>query len=262
MIYIQNEIPEKVGYLIPIGDLHFGDRAFKKRSLDKLKGYVSWVKKKKNSRVVLGGDMFNVATRVSKTTPWSQRMSLDEELEEVIKILKPVKTQIIGAIEGNHEERLLDYVNYSPTITLCKELDTKYMGFSGVVVFRVNKYNPREPKRGEYQENYKVYFHHTTGGGGTAGAGINRIEKLKNIVEGCDAYCGFHNHGIGAKPQEVFFPNMRNKTLDKRRYWLVSCGSYLEYADSYAEKGMLTPQKLGSPRIRFDGCKHDLHISL
>jgi hypothetical protein len=46
--------------------------------------------------------------------------------------------------------------------------------------------------------------------------------------------------------------------------WFVDCGSYLEWSNSYAEKGMLAPAKLGSPRIRFDGKEynHDVHVSL
>jgi len=38
MIYIENQIPEKVGYVIPMGDLHFSDKAFQNLSYKKLLG--------------------------------------------------------------------------------------------------------------------------------------------------------------------------------------------------------------------------------
>jgi len=49
-----------------------------------------------------------------------------------------------------------------------------------------------------------------------------------------------------------------------RKVHYVSCGSYLDYANSYAEDGMMSPGKLGSPRIRFNGLRdrHDVHISI
>lgn len=265
MIYIQSEISESVGYIIPIADLHFGDRAFKKESLEKLRGYIKWVSERKNARVVLGGDIFNVATRNSKTSPFEQ---VEGEYDSVIKLFKPIASQIVGAIEGNHEWRLIDFANYSITNAMCKELKIKYMGISGIVEFRVGKKpavkTGRDKGKINWQQYYYGYFNHTTGGGSLAGGGLNRVEKLRSIAEGCDFYCGFHNHGMFVKPQETFYPNMHSKIADKRRYWLIGCGSYLDYNDSYAEKGMLTPQKLGSPRIRLSGLKrhHDVHCSL
>lgn len=259
MVYLENCIPEKVGYLIPVGDLHFGDESFKEESLNKLKGYIKWISDNPSSRVVIGGDLFNVATRVSLTSPFEQKKN---EFNEVVKLFEPIKKQIVGAIDGNHEQRLIDFANFSLMNEFCVRLGIPYMGISGVVVFRVCKHFRSEPKRGEYRENYKIYFHHTTGGGVLAGGGLNRVEKLKGIVEGCDAYCGFHNHKTFAQPQECYTPSLNSKRMELRRYWLIGCGGYLEYDGSYAEKKMLTPVKLGSPRIRMDGMRHDLHVSL
>ena len=259
MIYLESSIPEKVGYVIPIGDLHFGDESFKEESLSKLKGYIKWVKENANSRVVIGGDLFNMATRISVTSPFEQKKN---EFNQVIKLFEPIKSQIVGAIDGNHEQRLIDFANFSLMNEFCVRLNIPYMGISGVVVFKVNEQERKDVKRGAFRENYRIYFHHTTGGGSLAGGGLNRVEKLKGIVEGCDAYCGFHNHKTFAQPQECYFPNMQAMKMELRRYWLVGCGGYLQYDGSYAEKKMLNPVKLGSPRIRLDGNKHDLHISL
>lgn len=265
MIYLQCEIPDKTGYIIPIGDLHFGDKAFKEVSRKKLNGYIDWLKENKNARVVLGGDIFNVATRQSKTSPFEQA---DDEFEKVVAMFAPISKQIVGAIDGNHEFRLIDFANFSIMNTFCQRLGIPYMGISGIIEFRVGKKLAIRtgPEKGRecWQQYYYGYFHHTTGGGSLAGGGLNRVEKLRGIAEGCDFYCGFHNHGIFAKPQEVFYPNMHSKEVGRRRYWLIGCGSYLEYEGSYAERGMLTPQKLGSPRIRLSGLKrhHEVHCSL
>lgn len=265
MIYLQVEIPEPVGYIIPISDLHFGDKAFKDISKKKLQGYIKWVKENKNARVVLMGDLFNVSTRDSKTSPFEQT---DNEFDKVVALFEPIKSQIVGAIDGNHENRLIDFANFSIMNTFCQRLSVPYMGISGIIEFRVGKKPPVKsgPDKGKpcWQQYYYGYFHHSTGGGSLAGGGLNRAEKLRNIVEGVDFYCVGHNHGIFAKPQEVFYPQTHSKEVGKRRYWLIGCGSYLQYEGSYAERGMLTPQKLGSPRIRLSGLKrhHDVHCSL
>ncbi len=257
MIYIENHIPEKYGYVLPIGDLHFGDEAFKERSFKKLTGYIKWVKEHPNARVVFGGDLFNVATRISVTSPFEQRKG---EFEKVIKLFEPIKTQIAGAIDGNHEFRLIDFANFSLMNEFCVRLGIPYMGISGVINFKVHK--KRSLSGGQWQQNYYIYFHHTTGGGGTAGGKLNRAEKLRYLVENCDAYCGFHGHSLTATPKEIWYPNPDSKKVELRRYWLICCGGYLSWDGSYAERGMLPPEKLGSPRLRLDGLKHDLHVNL
>lgn len=258
MIYLENEIPQNVGYVIPIGDLHYGDVAFKSKSLEKVRGYIDWIKERPEARVVLGGDLFNVATRDSITSPFEQKK---DEFSKVIELFRPIKSQIAGAIDGNHEWRLIDFANFSLINEFCGILGVPYMGTAGVIVFKVGK-RPRKTNGGMWDQYYKIFFHHTTGGGSLAGGGLNRVEKLKGIVEGCDAYCGFHNHGTFAKPQECYIPLIKSKKMELKRYWLIGCGGYLEYNDSYAERKMLTPQKLGSPRLRLDSSKHDLHVSL
>lgn len=260
MIYLENQIPEKVGYVLPIGDLHFSDKAFQDLSYKKLLGYRDWVLENPNSRVVLGGDMFNVATRGSITSPFGQRMSVNEEMTEIVEILTPIKKQIAGAIEGNHEFRGIDFLDLSLTETLCGKLDIPYMGISGVINFKVGK--KRSLTGGQWTQNYYIYFHHTLGGGNTIGGGLNRVEKLGNIMEGVDCYCGFHNHKLSMAKSIIYKPNPDSKRVDERVVSHLTCGGYLEYTNSYAEKGMLRPTKLGSPRIRLDGKKHDLHINI
>jgi hypothetical protein len=260
MKYLTCEIPEDCGYVIPIGDLHFADPSFKKESYDKLRGYIQWVKDNKNSRVVLGGDLFNVATRESKTSPFNQRMTCNDELNEICSLLEPIKEHIVGAIEGNHEARLIDFSSFTPTITLCAKLGIEYMGWSGVINFKVFK--KRSISGGKWCQNYYIYFHHTSGGGSTIGGGLNRVEKLGNIIEGVDCYCGFHSHKLSASKSIIYRPNPDSRKVEERVVNHLTCGGYLQYEDSYAEKGMLRPLKLGSPRIRLDGKKKDLHISI
>ena len=256
MKYLEIEIPEKVAYLIPIGDLHYGDKNFKKNGLEKLKGYLDWVKDNPNARIFLNGDIYNVASRISKTNPLESDVS---EFTEVTELFKPYASQIIGATDGNHESRIFDMFGFSPTQSLCKDLNIPYCGYSAMIRVKVGKRRDKDTNR--FLENYYMYFHHTTGGGGTIGGKLNRVIKLRDIVEGVDVYCGSHNHQLAVAPQDVFYPSAQGG-IKKRRIWYVDCGSYLGWDGSYAEKGMMPPTKLGSPRIRLDSSSHDIHVSL
>lgn len=257
MKYLEVEVPESVAYVIPIGDLHLGDSAFKGEGERKLRGYLEWVKERPNARIFLNGDIFNVASRISKTDPFSTDTS---EYLKAIDIFEPYKDQIIGATDGNHEARMMDMFGFSPTEIMCRELKIPYCKWSAVVKLKVGKRSDKNAGR-RFRENYFLYFHHTTGGGGTVGSKLNRVVKLRDIVEGCDVYFGSHNHQLAVAPQDVYVPSHQAGLL-KRRIWYVDCGSYLEWDGSYAEKGMLAPTKLGSPRVRFDGNKHDVHVSI
>jgi hypothetical protein len=235
------------GYLVPIGDIHLGSTAFGARGRKLLMGYLDWVKAHDNSRIVLMGDLFDVATRTSATPPSESSSS---EYMHAIGLFEPYKKQIVGSLLGNHCARLKNFSGYDPMEQFCRTLDIPYWGYSAVCRFDVQK------------ESYYGYFHHSTGGGGTLGGALNRAVKLQDIVQGVDFYCIGHNHNLVNGARTVYAPNKFGTALEERRLWYIDCGSYLDYPESYAEQMMLTPGKLGSPRIRFSGSKHDVHVSM
>lgn len=258
MKLINVDIPDDHAYIVPIGDIHFGDPAFRKEGLAKLQGYLDWVKERPNARVLLNGDVFNVGSRSSATSPFNTD---PQEYENAIAFFAPYASQIILAIDGNHEIRMLDEFGYSPLSLFCRALHIPYCQYSAVVRLRVGK-RP-EGSGNRYYQQYYIYCHHTTGGGTTIGGKLNRVVKLRDIIEGVDVFCGSHNHQLAAAPQDVYYPSHQGG-VRKRRVWYVDCGSFLSWEGSYAEQKMMSPTKLGSPRIRFSGKPkhHDVHVSI
>jgi len=256
-------IKDKFAYLIPIGDIHLGDSSFSDEAETKLRGYIKWIRSKSNARVILMGDVFNVATRTSVTSPF-QKLSLKEEMECALEIFKPIKDKIIGAIDGNHEQRATDFLNYSPLIPFCHILGTKYFQYSAVFKFGVgvtNKGTTGKPRTAP-KVMYLIFAHHTTGGGSTVGGRINRVDKLRQILINADIYLGAHNHALINAPVEGFICDKMSGNITRHRQHIIDCGSYLDWQGSYAEMKMYPPQKLGSPRIRLDGSRKDVHVSL
>ena len=234
------EIKEDHGYIIPISDLHYGDKAFTKNSLKILKGNLEWVKERPNARIVLVGDIFNGATRDSKTTPFEQPAS---EFQEVVELFKPYADKIVTAIDGNHEARLEDFANFSMMNAFCMQLGIPYSNKSVAINFKINLRS--DGKR--FREQYVGYFHHTTGGGKTMGSKLNRVETMTTLLSNADFYVGGHHHGLMASPIITKEFNVRTNKVEDRRQLLVGSGGYLEWDGSYAEAMMLRPLKIGSP---------------
>lgn len=264
MRYISATVKDTHAYLLPIGDIHLGDKAFGKVGRAKLKGYLEWVARTPNARIFLMGDIFNVAGRGTKTSPFESSAS---EYEEAHEWFNPVCKQILGVIDGNHEARMLDMFGYSPLQAFCARLEVPYCGWSAVLELKVGKNRTNA---------YYCYMHHTTGGGGSLGGALNRSVKLQDIVQGIDVFCGGHNHQLACGVKSVYRPDPDGQRMQLRKVTFVDCGSYLDWDESYAEKGGYPPGKLGSPRLRFQGYKdakrgsrpdchdltHDVHVSL
>jgi hypothetical protein len=246
-------------YVLPISDAHIGDKSFHPEGYKKLKENIDWVKKEKYVRVFLSGDILNVATRGSKTSPFEQNMDLKEQVEFAVKMFEPIKDRIDGAIDGNHELRIMDMCGYSPTVALCHELGVKYYEHSAVICYTVGKGGVKG--RGN-RISYSIYYHHTTGGGGTPGGKMNRVDKLRQLVCNCDIYCGSHNHQLGVIPVTTRSVDTSHGTIQTLRQMLVDTGSYMGWEGGYAEAKMMPPGKIGSPRIRMSGVRHDVHVSV
>jgi len=259
------EINSDEVFLLVIGDLHMGDKAFGKESRRKIDGYIKWVKDTPNARVILNGDLLNTATRESKSSPFEQDMDLQEQIQKVADLLMPIKDKIIGAVMGNHERRIFDFAGFDPTVSLLSFLGIKvqdvYCKYCGLLKIKVGS-----RKHGNKLINrtaYTIVFHHTTGGGKLIGSKLNRVDQMRqSTVSNADVYIGSHNHSLSTAQTAVMEYNPYSETVEKRQQTLVSAGGYLEWSNSYAEAMQLSPMELGSPIIKLSGTKKEVVVTL
>lgn len=250
------DIPGDHGYLVPIGDLHRGDRHLSSRGLAKLKGYCDWVMTKPNAYIFLMGDLLNVASRSSKTNPFE---SDSDEYAKTTELFRPYKSRIIGCVTGNHEQRMYKDFGFNPLQPFCSELGITYCGYSAAIRLRVGK---RADRKNEYQQTYWGFAHHGSGGGGSLGAALNKKMKLQEIVHGMDFYMAGHDHQLVVGTRNILLPK-RDK-IEHQRVHYIDTGSFLDWDGSYAEEAGMAISKQGSPRIRLGGLrgKHDIHVSI
>ena len=209
-------------------------------------GYIKHIQSNPNAYCFLMGDLINCANIGSKSSVFKQDMDLNDQIKECVKLLNPIKHKILGAITGNHEQRLEHYTGYNTTISICDKLGIHYFGYSGLVIFRLGCHSGKgKNPRG----SFTGYFHHTTGGGGTIGGKINRPSKLREVVTNCDFYCGAHNHLLSCAHTIIKKVNETTEVIEDLRQMVVTTGGYLQFDNSYVEEKMLPPLKIGSPRI-------------
>jgi hypothetical protein len=256
MQLVSLDIPQDHGYLIPIGDIHRGDRHLSSKGLTKLKGYCDWVMSKPNAYIFLMGDLLNVASRSSKTNPFE---SDSDEYAKTTELFRPYASRIIGCITGNHEQRMHKEFGYNPLQPFCRELGITYCGFSSAIRLRVGK---RRDRKNEYHQSYWGFAHHGNGGGGTLGAALNKKVKLQEVVHGMDFYMAGHDHNLIVGTRNILLPK-RDKIVHQRVHY-IDTGSFLDWDGSYAEEAAYPVSKQGSPRLRFSGQAehHDLHVSI
>jgi len=256
MEFIEVAIPGDKAYALPIGDIHYGEAGFTGKGQAKLKGNLDWLRERETHAFgVFMGDIFNIAGRDSKTSPFG---SNSREIIEAVDFFMPYRDLFKGGIGGNHEFRVENQYGFNPMELFCKFLEIPYLGNLAVVKVQVGQ----RPNTPWYNQTYYMAIHHTSTGGRTLGSALNGVEQLSKVVGGCDVYAGGHNHQLISGVRSTYLPTPFGLKELKQHY--VSCGSYLDFEGSYAEQKPYAPGKLGSPRIRFGGERdhHDVHISI
>lgn len=256
MDFAEIKMPAEKAYCLPVGDIHWGDKAFKKVGKEKLKANLDWLEEHKDHAFgVIMGDVFNVAGRDTKTTPFE---SDSDEYYEAEAFFKPYAHLFVGAVRGNHEDRLRNMYGFDPLKLFCNHLNIPYFGPAALLRIQVGK----RPDSNWFWNSYYMMVHHTSGGGGSLGGALEKVKKLERIMPGCDVYAGGHTHQLVTGVSQRFTPTPTGPKMVKVHY--VVTGSYLDYEGSYAEDHMMEPGKLGSPRIRFSGVRdhRDIHISV
>lgn len=242
-------------YLLPVSDMHVGDPNF---DAEKFFRYRKWIEDTPNAYVILNGDILNTAIKSSVSDIYAETVSPKEALNTAERIFTPIKDRILCVVSGNHERRVYKDVGLDVSEVLAHKLGVYYAGDEAYLKIKLGS------KRG-HQTNgksviYTVYVTHGFGAGRTIGSKVNSLHKLSEIVL-ADCYIFSHVHTMTAHQDIYKVPDIRaNKLIDVKRTF-VSSGSFLKRG-GYAVTHGYPHNKLGSPRIRLDGTRHDCHVSL
>ena len=256
-------------YIVPFGDLHVGNPAGYggtsvegKYATKQFDSWLKWLERTPNAYTILMGDLFETALKDSVGNVYNACYNVPQAKDLLTKKLEPISHKILGAFDGNHEERAIRATNESPLSHLCERLRVDYFpSWCAYFFLQVGESRQGTDKRRPF--TYTLFAHHMTGGGKTAGGKLNKVASLKLMTQ-AEIYCGAHVHMKGAFVQRYMVPDYQHKKLIPTKETYCSTGSFMGYAD-YSIKGMYQKPETGAVRIRLNGEPtkgKDVHISM
>jgi hypothetical protein len=209
--------------VIPLYDIHWEDNLCDRAT------FIRTVKEiaKRKAWTILGGDVlacnFDHSIR-SMAENRGERLAV--EIANLCELLEPIKEQIVGGLDGNHEEAGIKEGNLSLIELICDRLGIPYCGESAVISFHIGTNKGRKARH-----NPTFYATHGVGGGQTDGATINTVAKLRREFIGADAYLCGHTHSPASSssfPWELVRQSRgaEGEYLRQRKVWLVNAGSF------------------------------------
>lgn len=240
------EYDEIEHYVYPLGDLHKGAEAHAK---DRWREWVTYLESRKAASLLFTGDGLNAALKTSVSETYDETMTVGAAKRELRKELETLgkEDRIDILMRGNHENRIYKAVGDCPIQDIADSFDAPYASDAAVIIYKVG------------DQTYTFYVRHGTGGG-QVGARANRLAKQAQTLQ-ADVYVSGHTHSQLVFPQEVFYVDTENEQVERRTQYFVSSGSFLGY-EKYASSAGYSPTKIGAPRIRLDGRRHDVHVSV
>ena len=250
--YLSIDLPTKKdhAYIVPFSCLHVGHYLFDEQ---KFLGYREWVLKHDNAFCFLNGDLTESAIIGSKGDPYIATMTVSEAKKKIKELFMPLveADRILGMDSGNHENRIYEKTgnDISLDIAMFLGLEDVYnkQGLCGTIHLGDVKYS--------------FYIKHGKGGGKTQAYKMRKMKEMSNVIKNCDMYIMAHIHDILAFQIKPKFIDVDTDAKYDIKQTFASSSSFMEYGD-YAEDGDYEPAKTGSPRIRLDATKKDIHVSI
>ena len=240
--------------LIPLGDIHLGDPNC---DVERLKGTIEYIRKSKDLVVLGMGDYINAALKSSVSDVYGSRLTPEEEYEEIIELLEPIKDKFLGLLTGNHEYRIQKDTSIDMTKMMASELDVPYFGWGCFLKFSVGV-NPSHHGR---NPSYTIFATHGSSGATTESGRANAMKRLM-FSNSADLFLMGHVHHMSpliVSPYRYY--DTRNKCLKEGKRYGVFTGHFLNYTGSYAEMKGYSPGKAGVPKIKLFGDRWDIHVS-
>jgi predicted phosphodiesterase len=233
--------------LVALGDLHYG---LKQCDVEMFKGYVNWIKETDDIAVILMGDLLDSATKHSRGPQiFEDNKNPQEQFDEVLEILMPIKNKIIGLHSGNHEMGIYRDTGIDLSKQMASALGCPYLGYACFTKIKVGK------------QNYVIYSTH-----GASGATLphTKIKKCLDLSASfnADVFLYGHVHSLDSRLEEFREVSMKNKVVKIRKKIFILTGHFINYEDSYAEQKNYRPSKKGAPKIKLYKDHWDIHCGL
>lgn len=205
--------------IIPLGDCHVGNRGCEKQRLYDM---VQWIKEKENCYWIGMGDYIDCINYTDKrfdpcTVDDKYLVNLSNcvpmQVEDIIRIFRPIKDKCIGLHRGNHEEKIRLNYHFDIMHEFKKEFDVPLLDDSAYTRLRFKRENSNE------KDVFNIFSMHGRVGGRKGGNKINWLEDLISYVD-ADIYLIAHAHIKASELKTQLVGDNRNHIKQKKKVLL------------------------------------------
>jgi len=248
-----------------LGDIHLGNKAC---DVKKLKEHIQEIANLPNAYWIGLGDYIEAINYTDKRFDHSQvdqiyandlSNAANEQMQDLILMLEPIKKKCIGIHRGNHEECLrLKY--HFDVLAQFKER------WKDVVLLEDTAFTRLVFKRAEHHvEKFMLWSSHSNAGGRKSGSKINRVEDAMAIFD-ADIYVVGHGH------RKIITSLTALSVSDKGEMHMIArrriggmtgayFRTYLTGSSTYGEKALFSPSDLGCVKITIDPADRNYFMS-
>ena len=239
--------------IIPVSDVHLGAREHLRKEWD---AFVQGVMDKKNTYLLLGGDLLNNGIKTSVSNVYEETMRPSEAKRQMAAALAPLRERILVALPGNHERRNRD-VDDDPMYDIMCKLDLEHLYRENLAFVKIGLGD--KDGNGKYNPTYMFCVAHGNGGSIYTTASGSAAERFGMSIDGIDCLVVGHTHKPMNAPVGKLKVNPYNNTVSIVPWRLVVSTSWLNYA-GYAGQKLLTPTVHCPQEIILSGNHKELKV--
>ena len=238
--------------IIVLSDLHYGNPYC---SVKHFQRTVDFVRDTSNCYCFLNGDLLEAVTKASKGDVYTQKLTPQEQRDDVVDMLMPIRNKVLGVTTGNHENRIYNETGVDLTADIATALGAPYRAEG--MLFKLSFGSVNEGHN-DKPFVFWSYITHGYGGARTKSAKAVKVERVGTWIPRCDWLAMSHDHVVNIAPDVDFVPDNRG-TISKdgflsgkitaHRKMLVKTNAYLRWG-GYAEMGGFPPSDLTTPLIQ------------
>lgn len=237
--------------ILPLSDVHLGNPLFSKRHFLSTLSFLQ----RPNAYGILNGDLCESTLRSSKGEIYKQIGTPQDQRDQIAEWLYPYRHKLLGATDGNHEDRIWKEVGIRIVKDIADKLGIPYRPEGLIYKLSFGRGN-----NGHDNKPYVFWIYHTHGYGGarTKAAKAIKVERTASWIH-CNLYVMSHDHVVNVAPDLYLVPDSRTRVdsntgfrvgrVTAYRKMLVKSNAYLKWG-GYSELGGFPPVDLTAPLVK------------
>jgi len=237
--------------IYPLADVHIGDPLHDRKRLD---NFINEVLAEENRYVIVNGDIINNAVRQGVSDIYSEELNPNEQIDETVSLLEPIKHRILVITEGNHEARTYRQDGVLIMYQVAQRLNIFDTYSEGAYLLFV-KFG-RSQGRDCRKMPYAIYGKHGAGGGRKVGAKAIRLFEMAEVID-ADIFIHSHTHVPIILRKTFFRVDYRNEKATPIEQLFINTNTFLNYGGYGEEKGY-APTSTKYPKIILNGIHREV----